>query len=118
MTYKELFIEQNNEYIFSIVFDENSDNKDATWILGKIFMKKYQLVYDLDRKIIGLYKENNNKENDEKSNGLFIVSIILIPLLVIIVLALTIVIIYLIAKKRRQRACELNDDNFDYIPSE
>ena len=56
LSYKELFIEENNEYIFSIVFDNNVDNRDSTWILGKPFMKKYSLVYDLDRKIIGLYK--------------------------------------------------------------
>ena len=70
LTYKELFIEQNNEFIFSIVFDENIDNKDTTWILGKIFMKKYQLTFDLDRKIICLYKENTYNEYYKKKSGI------------------------------------------------
>ena len=30
LTYEDLFIKYNNEYIFGIVFDENVDNKDAT----------------------------------------------------------------------------------------
>ena len=67
LTYKDLFIKYNNEYIFGIVFDEDVDSKDPTWILGKPFMKKYELVYDLDRKIIGLYKEGkiNSEEKME-----------------------------------------------------
>ena len=64
-TYKDLFIKENNEYIFGIVFDEDVDAKDPTWIFGKPFMKKYELVYDLDRKIIGLYKEGNESPSEK-----------------------------------------------------
>ena len=71
LTFKDLFIDVNNEYIFSIVFDTNTNNKDSYWILGKPFMKKYSLVYDLDRKIIGLYKEYKEKNGGEinENNG-------------------------------------------------
>ena len=44
LTYEDLFIKENNEYIFGIVFDEDSEAKDPTWILGKPFMKKYELL--------------------------------------------------------------------------
>ena len=54
LTYKDLFIEENNEYIFSIVFDNKLATKETSWILGKPFLKKYELVYDLERKIIDI----------------------------------------------------------------
>ena len=38
--YKDLFIENNDEYIFAIVFGNNVDTpEDSTWILGKPFIK-------------------------------------------------------------------------------
>ena len=114
LTYKELFIKYNNEYIFGIVFDEDVEAKDPTWILGKPFMKKYELVYDLDRKIIGLYKEG--KINNEGKNGVNIVFVILLVILIIVVIGLLYFIINYI-KKPKKRAYELNDDNFDYEPS-
>ena len=118
LTYKDLFIEENEEYIFSIVFDNITNNKDSTWILGKTFMKKYQLVYDLERKIIGLYKDkykNDDKEGNKNKN--YLIYIILIIILSLIVIGLIIYIIYLFIKQRRKKAFELNDDNYDYIPS-
>ena len=78
MTYEDLFIKQDNEYIFGIVFDENKDNEDATWILGKPFMKKYSLVYDLEKKIIGTYKGNKEEEKEEEKNDKYLSLLVLI----------------------------------------
>ena len=114
LTHKDLFIKYNNEYIFGIVFDEDVDSKDPTWILGKPFMKKYELVYDLDRKIIGLYKEG--KINSEEKNGVNAFLIILIVILIIVIIGLIYFIIYYLRKPKR-RVYELNDENFDYEPS-
>ena len=114
-TYKDLFIKKNNEYIFGIVFDEDVDAKDPTWIFGKPFMKKYELVYDLDRKIIGLYKEGNESPSEKsKVNILFI---ILLVILILAVAGLSYFIFFYLKKTRKSRAFELNDDNFDYVPS-
>ena len=118
LTYKDLFIEQNNEYIFSIVFDNKFDNSESNWILGKPFMKKYQLVFDLERKIIGLYKENQENNDNEKTKNNYVKYIILLIVLSIIFIILLIYLIYIIKKQRKHRAYELNDDNFDYIPSD
>ena len=115
-TYKDLFIKENNEYIFGIVFDEDVDAKDPTWIFGKPFMKKYELVYDLDRKIIGLYKEGRNESPIEKSK-VNVVFIILLIILVLAVAGLSYFIFFYLKKTRKSRAFELNDDNFDYVPS-
>ena len=114
-TYKDLFIKKNNEYIFGIVFDEDVDAKDPTWIFGKPIMKKYELVYDLDRKIIGLYKEGNESPSEKsKVNILFI---ILLVILILAVAGLSYFIFFYLKKTRKSRAFELNDDNFDYVPS-
>ena len=116
-TYKDLFFELNNEYIFAITFDYKTDDGDSTWILGKTFMKKYQLVFDLERKIIGLYKDdkvNNNKKENNKTFK-YIIILIILSIAFIILLAY---LIYYIKKPRRNRACELNDDNYDYIASD
>ena len=115
LTYEDLFIKDNDEYIFGIVFDENVDNKDATWILGKPFMKKYSLIYDLDRKIIGAYKKS---EDNEGKNHVNLALLILLIILGIIVVGLVIFIIYFIKKPRKSKAMELNDDNYDYFPTE
>ena len=114
-TYKDLFIKENNEYIFGIVFDEDVDAKDPTWIFGKPFMKKYELVYDLDRKIIGLYKEGN--ESPIEKSKVNVVFIILLIILVLAVAGLSYFIFFYLKKTRKSRAFELNDDNFDYVPS-
>ena len=114
-TYKELFIKENNEYIFGIVFDEDVDAKDPTWIFGKPFMKKYELVYDLDRKIIGLYKEGN--ESPSEKSKVNVVFIILLIILILAVAGLSYFIFFYLKKTRKSRAFELNDDNFDYVPS-
>ena len=115
LTYEDLFIKYNNEYIFGIVFDENVDNKEATWILGKPFMKKYNLIYDLDKKIIGLYKGYNEEEKNDNQRNL--VYIILLIVLGVIVVALVAFIIYYLKKPRKNRAYELNDDNYEYFPN-
>ena len=114
-TYKDLFIKENNEYIFGIVFDEDVDAKDPTWIFGKPFMKKYELVYDLDRKIIGLYKEGS--ESPIEKSKVNVVFIILLIILILAVAGLSYFIFFYLKKTRKSRAFELNDDNFDYVPS-
>ena len=115
LTYKDLFIKENNEYIFGIVFDEDSEAKDPTWILGKPFMKKYELVYDLDRKIIGLYKDGKDEGGNKGGVNVFFVIVVII--LAIIVIGLVIFIVNYLRKPRKSKAFELDDDNFDYVPS-
>ena len=116
LTYKDLFIKENNEYIFGIVFDETG-NKDTPWILGKPFIKKYSLIYDLDKKTIGTYKGKNLKNEEPKNPHK--VLIILIIIFSIIIIGLVIFIVYYVKKpKKRNLAKELNDDNYEYFPTD
>ena len=78
-------------------------------------MKKYELVYDLDRKIIGLYKEGN--ESPSEKSKVNVVFIILLVILILAVAGLSYFIFFYLKKTRKSRAFELNDDNFDYVPS-
>ena len=108
-TYKDLFIDNGSKYIFSIIFDLKINDKDNTWILGKTFMKKYQLIYDLDRKIIGLYKANSNKG--------FNFYILFLVLLIFVIISLIYYIFFYIKTPRKIRANELEDDHYLYIPN-
>jgi len=73
---------------------------------GRIFLTKYKLYFDYDRKTIGIYL------NKKKINSIGIYIIFFFLILVIIIL------IYLLFKlwknKRKKRAFELNDD-YEYI---
>ena len=115
LTYNDLFVEENNEYIFGIVFDNRLTTTETCWILGKPFMKKYELVYDLDRKIIGLYKDK--KDSGKNGKFKFNIYIFMLIILVLVVIGLGVYIIYYLKKPRKSRAFELDDDNFDYSPS-
>ena len=72
-TYKDLFLfdRDKNKYIFLVFNDRQTDH----WIFGSIFLRKYQLTFNIDSKTIGYYKsmfyekeefiENDDKEDNE-----------------------------------------------------
>ena len=121
LSYKELFIEKNNNYWFLIV----SDNTITSgWKFGNIFMSKYQLVFNLDSKEIGFYNpklsklpnENEDNKGNSDGNSYFVLSIILIIFLCLILIGVGIFIKIKfypnISKKKR--ANELDDD-YEYV---
>ena len=113
---KELWMIKNEYKYFMII--KNEDLEDL-WYFGKPFFKKYQMVFEYDKKQIGLYtkmsEDNNQNENVNKSN---IIYILIIVGLVIIIIGLGFLLIkcyfYL---PRKKRANELNDDEYDYNKS-
>ena len=78
--------------------------------MGEKFLRKYQLIFDLDKKIIGFYTPQND------SSTPFIIIFLLISFILITILLL-IYIFFRLKKPRKIRANELLDDNYDYIPS-
>ena len=72
----------------------------------------------MDRKIIGLYKGNSTKVGNEPKKNSNLILIILLAVLGIVIIALVIFIVYYIKKQRKNRACELDDDNYEYFPNE
>ena len=99
--------------------------------LGNIFIKKYQPIFDFDKKIIGFYdkiypdeedkyKKDENKKNEninekENINGVAIFIIIII-VLVVLLIGLGIIFYYYVEKYklRNKRANELLDDGYNY----
>ena len=105
--YNDLFIKVNDRYYFLVVFQLQQGFQK--WILGKPFMKKYQMVFDQDKDIIGFYTFIYKKS----SFGFF--HILSLIFLIIIIILCVLYFKLLFNKKRRIRACEL-DENIDYVP--
>jgi hypothetical protein len=124
--YQDLFVKapgDNNLYYFEMIFD----NYSYRWIFGIPLFKKYQTVFDQEKKIIGFYtetgeynnEENNNNQKENKNEWYKSLSWILI--IIIIVLIIVFVIIGFIFYKhlalfRKKKANEL-EDNYDYSPA-
>ena len=100
----ELFYTFENKIFFLIIFPDYSDS----WSFGKIFLQKYHILLDRDKKIFGLFLNDKNKIKIP-------FSWILIFILFITLISVLIYIKFFIVKaKRKIRANELDDD-YDYI---
>ena len=109
--YKDLFQEIGNSLIFSIVYDEESRDH---WALGRIFLKKYQFIFDNDQRTITYIKRNKRKDNKNNNITNIILKIMLIVFLLIGFGAGIFVGKKLWDKNRKKRANELADDEYDY----
>ena len=104
-TQKDLFFHYNN-YIYSLIIFSNK--KINSWILGEIFIKKYQLIFEPNESSIGIYLET------QKMNVYYVIfSILIISVFILIYLSYK----QLITKKRKIRANEL-EENIDYTSKE
>ena len=105
---KDLFKEENEKYIFQIYF---SDIK--YWYIGRLFLYKYQLIFNEDNKLIGFYtgmKTNNiNNENSNLFKIFLIIFFLVFGLFILFVLLKKIKLL----KKNKKYANELEDD-FSY----
>ena len=109
LTYEELFIKKDGKVYFLVVFDKFGYN--VFWTFGNTFLKRNKLVFDMDRRVIGLYDENVEKE--KKFNYLLVFIIVLI-IATLTIIGLTVFIIYkFFWRKRKRKPYELNED-FDY----
>ena len=102
---KELFLEDNNYIYFMLLPEFTKNNK---FLLGKMFMKKYQFTFNYDTKTIGYYNKNlsflnndnisnnnnNNYKNKEENYSIIKIKYILIFFIVLFLLLLGIGIIY------------------------
>ena len=104
----DLFALYNNTLYYLINFYPSSGIK--IWSFGITFLKKYNFVYDQEKKAIGFY---DNKENDFSKTYLKI--FLIISLIIIIILSSLYIHHIIFKKQRRIRANEL-EDNIDYIP--
>jgi len=120
-TYQELFKLNNDFYYFLIVFRIFDDNH-SFWKLGEIFFRKYNLLFDLDKKIIGFpiiksnYQKNEINNKKEKSRIYKIFIIFLNIILICTILFLILLLLLLIKKKKiKNRIKEINNNYFSLI---
>ena len=109
--YKELFDEIDDYYIFKIIFQKTNN---FYWIFGKIWLEKFLMIFDQDKKTIGHYCYIGNNENVMTNNNKNHINVWLLSVLIIIVLLLIGCIFWLVFyfKKdtRKKRINEINDE--------
>ncbi len=107
--YKDLFYNFNGKNYFLVIFPWFMG---IQWRLGLPFFKKYEFVFNSDKKIIGVYDkvlEVNIILKNSWKNNLIIILFIILTFMSILIYKLY------IHKPRKIRANELND-NYEYIP--
>ena len=115
-TGNDLFIEINDNYYFGVIFDRYNYR---SWSLGKIFLEKYQLVFNHNNKIIGFYIDNekydeDGKKGDEIFNRRLLMIIIILAALIFF--GTGFYIGYKIYYKKKEKSTELQneEENYDY----
>ena len=108
LDYHDFFREYNNKYYCTIFFQ---NEYHVNWIFGQIFLKKYEILIDQDRKILGIYIPISKRKTNFLS-----------WLFVFILFFLIIIMIFLIYRRtklipKRIKASELLEDeiNEDYL---
>ncbi len=110
-TYEDLFMKYKNKYYFLILFKWYIDK----WNFGYPFFKKYQIFFDADRKIFGLYPNKTITNNNNKFNFSPWILVFIFALLFITTFIILLIFIKYFKKTRKIRANEL-EDNFEYLP--
>ena len=94
LTYEDVFLFENNKYIFLIFFD--ADENKNVWKMGKPFLKKYLFTFDLDKKTIGYYYNKKDMANDLKEDKKMNIKYTVIKLIFLSIIAF--VLCYVITK--------------------
>ena len=114
LDYNDVFLESNDKIYFLIIYKEMIK---PVWKLGKIFMRKYPLIFDQDKKTISFVYLNKFLEQKSKSNYNFIESFkefCLYSLLFVGIIIGLFIGRRVWNKHRKLKANEL-EDSFDYI---
>ena len=105
LTYEDLVVEYKGRYFFLFVFQDYIERFEV----GYPLLKKYEFVFDQDKKIIGMYKQ---------VKGSFSFINLMIFIFIFVIFCLLIFSVFILYKKQRRRRINEIDDNFDYFPQE
>ena len=106
---EDLFLEINGKNIFKIVF---YPYYNLLWVFGRMFLKKYNLYFDREKKLIYIEKENYNKKHCFNSVIFWIIFFLIFFILILIFY----IFFYLKKYPRKLRANELEDE-YSYLPN-
>ena len=81
--YNDLFTENNDKIYFNVLF--NIKFKSFYWIFGEIFFRKYKIVFDQDKQLIGFFINMKNKKKFNYHKYLYICFICIIIFLIILI---------------------------------
>ena len=115
----DLFLEKNGFYYFLIIFDRYNYK---TWTFGKLFLNKYQLIFDHSSKKINFYiNTNENKDIKSEEKKIYINN----KILLIVIFSSIAIISFILGlhigkrkfkdKKRNKRANEMDNEDIDYF---
>ena len=118
-TYEDLFLEKDNNYWFLVALSSFKNDLEE-WNMGIIFLRKYNLIFNQDTKIISFYNTNIIIEDidDKKWNRIALIAILTI-ILIGIFFIIGIIYIYICKKlfksyKGKKRINHIYD-NSDYL---
>ena len=109
----DLFTETKYKYFFNVVFPVYNS---GLWVFGKIFFKKYPVLFNVDQNIIEIYDSYTNNESDSDSHSTLYK--VLISLGVIVLFIISGFLFYFLGKnlnKMRKKMANEMDDDFDYV---
>ncbi len=122
---EELFFQLNKKFYFSIIFPNNV-NENNKWIIGKIFMRKYPIIFSPLNRIVGFYinpngdelfEQEEEEEEQKTKNRKLIKDKNLYLEIIIISFVFTCLGLYLgrrLFLNRRKKLNELVDDYYQY----
>ena len=108
LTKEDLFYEYNNKKIFLII---GSNIYNSYWSFGRIFFKKYQIYFDYDRKLLGIFK--GKKIEKKKVNKNYIIIILLFFIAIFLILYILFYLRkYKISLNKKLNANELKEEYY------
>ena len=113
LNYNDLFEQIDNIFIFLVIYFPFSCDK---FELGKPFLKKYQLSYNVDMSTVHFYKKNNMNNNKDKKNNKSNNFVFLFILIILVIFFLGLYYKKIFHSKRKKRKNELNEDYDFNIP--
>ena len=109
----DLFLKEDNKYIFQVFFANVS-----YWYIGRLFLYKYQLIFNEDNNLIGFYTGKKEKNIIQKYNFFKIVLIIIISIFCIFLLFIFYRKIKIILLKNSKKKAKELEDDFSYKKSD
>ena len=107
LTPSDLFTLYDDKLFYLICF--SNSQTDSEWSLGSVFLKKFPLVFDQERKVIGYYADKEKIYDNTKKY----LKILLFISVIIIIVLLFFIIHHTYFSKRKVRANEL-EENVEY----
>lgn len=108
-TFDDLFVEYNGKYYFLVVFPLYTDDN---WTFGKVFLKKYQIFFNLDSKVAKFYKPGTPEKKEEGKKSEFWTAV-KVAIEICVVIAFAAIAYYIgrkINRRRKMKAVELVEE--------